>query len=83
MKKQTFELNKMGLLAMSESEMKIVDGGNLWTWILTGVGAVVGFLVGGVGGAFTGAMLGFAAGVAIDTNLGLNTMGAGFGPTGR
>ena len=39
MNKQTFELNNMGFIAMSEFEMKEADGGGFWDH-------VVGWLVG-------------------------------------
>jgi hypothetical protein len=72
MNKQTLDLNKMGLAPMSEFEMMEVEGGNLWTWILGGAGAVVGFLVGGVGGAIEGAIIGATIGLGIDANTGHN-----------
>ena len=33
MEKQTFDLNKMGLAALSNSEMHEVEGGGLPTWL--------------------------------------------------
>ncbi len=50
MKKQTFELNNMGLIAMSEFEMKEVDGGSFWSW-LGGAIALTGLLISGPLGA--------------------------------
>lgn len=67
---QMMDLNKMGLVPMTEFEMQEVDGGALWAWFLGAAGAVVGFLVGGPVGAFEGAFLGFSAGLAIDLNEG-------------
>ncbi|MBC7886536.1 MAG: hypothetical protein H7Z13_01505 [Ferruginibacter sp.] len=36
MKKQTFDLNKMGLSAMTEFEMQEIDGGSFWDWLTAG-----------------------------------------------
>ena len=38
MKKQSFELNNMGIIAMSEFEMKEVDGGKVNWWHVAAIG---------------------------------------------
>jgi hypothetical protein len=38
---QTLDLSKMGLVPMSDSEMKEIDGGSFWTWVAGGVAALV------------------------------------------
>jgi len=56
MYKQSLELNKFGLSAMTEFEMMEVDGGSFWKW-LEGIGVAVlavGIAVGSAGLASAG-----------------------------
>jgi hypothetical protein len=51
MKKQTFDLIKMGFAPMSELEMQEIDGGSFWNWLAAGgfVAAIVGIVTMGTG----------------------------------
>ncbi|MBC7886538.1 MAG: hypothetical protein H7Z13_01515 [Ferruginibacter sp.] len=60
---QSFDLNKMGISAMSEFEMRETDGGNFWTWLAAGIACVVG----------VGLIIG-SAGLVLGASIGLVTM---------
>ena len=59
MKKQSFELNNMGIIAMSEFEMKEVDGGKVNWWHVAAIGLGCAAIL-MTGGAATPAVVGMA-----------------------
>jgi lactobin A/cerein 7B family class IIb bacteriocin len=49
---QSMDLNKMGLIPMTEDELFSTDGGKWWQWVLSAVAVVVGTAVAMATGTF-------------------------------
>lgn len=60
------DLNKMGLMSITEDELFAIEGGSVWRWVGGVAGAIAGAVVGGVLGAMVGFAVGYEIGAEAD-----------------